>query len=54
MSIDGQPMFKVLDKVKVLENLGREILHFKIGDPEDMFPFLDREEYRKNLFIKEV
>jgi len=21
---------------------------------EDMFPFLDREEYRKNLFIKEV
>ena len=39
MNIDGQPMFKLLDKVKALENLGREILHFEIGDPD--FPTPD-------------
>ena len=39
MNIDGQPMFKVLDKVKALEDLGREILHFEIGDPD--FPTPD-------------
>jgi len=32
--IDGQPMFKLLDKVKKLEHEGRDIIHFEIGDPD--------------------
>jgi len=32
--IDGQPMFKVLDKVQKLEREGREILHFELGEPD--------------------
>jgi len=32
--IDGQPMFKVLDKVQKLEREGKEILHFELGDPD--------------------
>ena len=32
--IDGQPMFKLLDKVKKLENEGKDIIHFEIGDPD--------------------
>ena len=30
---DGQPMFKLLDKVKKLEVEGKKIIHFEIGDP---------------------
>jgi len=32
--IDGQPMFKLLEKVKNLENQGKNIIHFEIGDPD--------------------
>jgi aspartate aminotransferase len=32
--IDGQPMFKVLDKVQELEREGAEILHFELGEPD--------------------
>ena len=32
--IDGQPMFKLLDKVKKLEKEGKNIIHFEIGDPD--------------------
>jgi aspartate aminotransferase len=32
--IHGQPMFKVIDKVKRLEALGRKIVHLEIGDPD--------------------
>ena len=32
--IDGQPMFKVLDRVQKLERAGRKILHFELGDPD--------------------
>ena len=32
--IDGQPMFKLLDKVKKLEMEGKNIIHFEIGDPD--------------------
>ena len=31
--IDGQPMFKLLDKIKKLESNGKDIIHFEIGDP---------------------
>ena len=32
--IDGQPMFKVLDRVQKLERAGRKILHFELGEPD--------------------
>ena len=32
--IEGQPMFKVLDKVQKLEKQGENIIHFEIGDPD--------------------
>ncbi|WP_416652670.1 pyridoxal phosphate-dependent aminotransferase [Candidatus Pseudothioglobus sp. Uisw_086] len=32
--IDGQPMFKVLDRVQELEREGKKILHFELGDPD--------------------
>lgn len=30
----GQPMFKVLARVQELERLGKDIVHFEIGDPD--------------------
>lgn len=32
--IDGQPMFKVLDRARRLEQAGRDIIHLEIGDPD--------------------
>lgn len=32
--IDGQPMFKVLDRARQLEQAGRDIIHLEIGDPD--------------------
>jgi aspartate/methionine/tyrosine aminotransferase len=36
--IEGQPMFKVLDKVQKLEQAGHNIIHFEIGDPDFSTP----------------
>lgn len=36
--IKGQPMFKVIDKVKLLESQGRDIIHLEIGDPDFSTP----------------
>lgn len=33
-NVEGQPMFKILDKVQELERGGREILHFELGEPD--------------------
>lgn len=33
-NIEGQPMFKVLDRVLDLEKQGKNIIHFEIGDPD--------------------
>jgi len=33
LNVDGQPMFKMLDKVQALERSGRDILHFELGEP---------------------
>jgi aspartate aminotransferase len=32
--IEGQPMFKVLDKVRKIESQGEKVIHFEIGDPD--------------------
>jgi aspartate aminotransferase len=32
--IEGQPMFKTLARVQELQQQGREIIHFEIGDPD--------------------
>ena len=36
--IDGQPMFKLLEKVQKLEKEGKKIIHFEIGDPDFATP----------------
>jgi len=36
--IEGQPMFKVLDKVQKLEQNGENIIHFELGDPDFSTP----------------
>lgn len=36
--IDGQPMFKTLEKIKQLENQGKHVIHFEIGDPDFQTP----------------
>jgi len=38
MNINGQPMFKVIDKVKLLETKGHNIIHLEIGDPDFATP----------------
>jgi aspartate aminotransferase len=38
LNIQGQPMFKVIDKVKILEAQGRDIVHLEIGDPDFKTP----------------
>lgn len=37
-NIEGQPMFKVIDKVKRLEAEGKDIIHLEIGDPDFATP----------------
>lgn len=36
--IHGQPMFKVLSKIKEKERQGKDIIHFEIGDPDFKTP----------------
>ncbi len=31
--LEGQPMFRLLERIKQLERQGRDIVHFEIGDP---------------------
>jgi aspartate aminotransferase len=38
LKIEGQPMFKVLDKAKRLEAAGKSIIHLEIGDPDFTTP----------------
>lgn len=38
MNIDGQPMFKVLDRARELEKQGRQMIHLEIGDPDFSTP----------------
>ncbi len=33
-NVDGQPMFKILDKAQKLEREGKKILHFELGEPD--------------------
>ncbi len=36
--VEGQPMFKILARANELEALGRDILHFEIGEPDFSTP----------------
>lgn len=38
MRLQGQPMFKVLDRARQLEKAGHDIVHLEIGDPDFMTP----------------
>ena len=45
----GQPMFKVLQRVKQLEQSGKDIIHFEIGDPD-----FDTPENIKSTLIESI
>lgn len=47
--IQGQPMFKVIDKVRRLEAQGRNIVHLEIGDPDFTTPRHIIEAAQKSL-----
>lgn len=36
--INGQPMFKILSRIKELERMNKKIVHFEIGDPDFSTP----------------
>ena len=36
--LEGQPMFKILTRIKELERSGKSIVHFEIGDPDFSTP----------------
>lgn len=38
LNIDGQPMFKYLDRAKELERKGKHLVHMEIGDPDFSTP----------------
>ena len=52
--IQGQPMFKVIDKVKRLEAQGRDIVHLEIGDPDFTTPRHVVEAAQKSLDLGET
>lgn len=52
--IQGQPMFKVIDKVKKLEAQGRNIVHLEIGDPDFTTPRHIIEAAQQSLNIGET
>lgn len=52
--IQGQPMFKVIDKVKRLEAQGRDIVHLEIGDPDFTTPRHVIEAAQKSLDLGET
>ena len=49
LNIQGQPMFKVIDKVKHLEGQGRDIVHLEIGDPDFSTPHHIVEAAKRSL-----
>jgi len=52
--IQGQPMFKVIDKVKQLEAQGRHIVHLEIGDPDFTTPRHIVEAAKQSLDLGET
>ena len=49
INIQGQPMFKLIEKVKYLESQGRDIVHLEIGDPDFQTPRHIIEAAKKSL-----
>jgi aspartate aminotransferase len=52
--IQGQPMFKVIDKVKRLEAQGHHIVHLEIGDPDFSTPRHVIEAAQRSLDLGET
>jgi len=47
--IEGQPMFRLIDKVRALEAQGRNIIHLEIGDPDFSTPLPIAEAAKRSL-----
>ena len=50
-NLEGQKMFQILERTKVLERQGKNILHFEIGDPEFDSPRVAIEAIKEALDI---
>lgn len=48
-NIEGQPMFRLIDKVRKLEAQGRDIIHLEIGDPDFSTPTHVVEAAKRSL-----
>ena len=53
-NIEGQPMFRLIDKVKQLEAQGRSIIHLEIGDPDFSTPKNIVEAAQNSLTLGET
>jgi aspartate aminotransferase len=49
LNITGQPMFRLIDKVKKLEAQGKKIIHLEIGDPDFETPHAIVQAAKKSL-----
>ncbi len=54
LNIDGQPMFRIIDKVKRLEAQGQDIIHLEIGDPDFDTPDNIKEAAKRAIDAGEV
>jgi len=52
--LTGQPMFHILVRAKQLEEQGRKILHFELGDPDFRAPLNVTEALCNSLSIGET
>lgn len=53
-SLEGQPMFRLIDKVRRLEAEGRNIVHLEIGDPDFDTPHNIIEAAKRSLDVGET
>lgn len=50
LNIDGQPMFKYLDRAKELERQGKHLVHMELGDPDFATPHNIIEAAYRSLY----
>lgn len=53
-SLQGQPMFKLIDKAKELEEMGVDVIHLEIGDPDFDTPSNIKDAAMKSIIQGET
>jgi hypothetical protein len=52
--IEGQKMFQILAKTKILERQGKKIFHFEFGDPDFNYSKKFIGRHRRNSFFQRI